>query len=45
MAPLDEGEWIVIGSPNDGDSEIRTVRGITFLQTASPKWVRTSATT
>ena len=33
------------GSPNEGASESRTERGITVLQTLSPKWLRTSLTT
>ena len=35
----------MIGCPNDGASDSRTVRGTTVRQTLSPKWLRTSCTT
>ncbi len=45
IAPREVGSNVVMGWPNDGASEIRTVRGITFLHTLLPKWSRTSSAT
>ena len=38
IAPREVGSNTVMGCPNDGASEIRTVRGITILHTRAPKW-------
>ena len=42
-APRELGSNVMIGCPNDGASDSRTVRGTTLRQTMSPKWSRTSA--
>ncbi len=40
-----EGSKAVIGCPNEGASESRTVRGMTIRQTFVPKWTLTSCAT